>query len=353
MIAQILDKYHQLVFSVRRDSFYKDLADSIKRRVSLKLFAERLTANGRILKDTTLIHIGEKLRQRIEDDDEVGLLSSLSSIVPESDYALLKAAEQSRDVSASVEHLASVVAFKNRMRIQALASCILVSVIALMGAIVCWLTADITKSILDTAPELKFSGFNLLVVEFSDFIVKHWLGIVLVLIGSIGFIIYSAPSLTGKLRDKLDEMPVLRLYRDWHSANDMAALAMFLSSGFVLKEAINELSDGRNRWREWQVLKLNNSLDDFPNETLRAFSQGMFSRNIRARLAALTDSTNSLEDAIINLGAKELEKIEKDIKRAIFVATTSTIYGIFLLAVALVIGQSTIVNQLFNLPTGN
>lgn len=348
MLASAIHRYQKTVFSFNRALFYSDLADSFRRRVSLKQFATVMGSNAAILKNDNAAYIASKIYEKIENDADVGLEASIQDVVPHSDLPLLRAAEVSKNVPDSIVHLSKVVDFKNRLMVTLFQALFLLLVVLALSTGVSWMTADIIDQIVKTAPHIRFDGFNALVIGLTNFLMNYWKSILVVLALLVIGLIYGASRFTGQLRTKLDEWPLLSIYRNWHSANDIAALAMFLSAGLVLKEAINRLSTESNPWRQWQIHKLTTALDNHPNELLQAFSQGMFSPQLRARLAALAESASSFEDAIIKLGANELERIEGDISRTLKHATSFLISVTASVAIVLALGQNTIIIQLQN-----
>ncbi|RGE40439.1 hypothetical protein DZC30_20465 [Comamonas testosteroni] len=347
-LSTIFHYYHLIQFSFTRHIFYLELADSWKRSVSLKNFAYRVIDNGKVLKDETRIHVGKKLISSIEESDTVGLWASLKNLVSKSDWPLLKAAEISKDIPAALTHISKTVAFKINVTWQLVKSMGVALFVALICAAVIGVTADTIAKILDTAPNMKFTGFNGLVVTLAGFFVENWKLVSGFIFASIALVVYYAPRLTGPLREKLDEWPVFSLYRDVESANAIAMLSMYLSSGLVLKDAVNRLSIDGTPWRKWQVSKIANALDSRPSELIYAFSRGLFSPKLRARLAALADSSSAFEDAIITLGRDELERIEKEIQTTVIATAGGLVFGIAFVAVILSLGQQTIISQLYN-----
>ena len=221
-------------------------------------------------------------------------------------------------------------------------------VVAVLCASTIAVTADTIEKIRDTAPNIKFTGFNGIVVMLASFFTSHWEAILMVVAAAIGITVYYGPRLIGPLREKIDELPILSLYRDVESANAMAMLSMYLSSGLVLKDAVIRLATDGTPWRKWQVSKIASALDNRPSELMYAFSRGLFSPKLRARLAALADSSSAFEDAIITLGRDELERIEKEIQKTVIVTGGSLVFSIAFIAVILSLGQQTIISQLYN-----
>lgn len=347
-LKSILNLYHLFVFSFVRDIFYLELSDSWKRTVSLKNFAYRVVENGIILKDDTRIHVGRKLISAIEKDEDVGLWASLKDLVAKTDWPLLKAAEISKNIPEAITHIARVVSFKINIAKQLMSSMGVMLVVAVLCGATIAVTADTIAKILETAPNIKFVGFNGLVVTLAKFFSTHWKLILVGVACVIAVVVFYAPRLMGPLREKIDELPILSLYRDVESANAIAMLSMYLSSGLVLKDAVIRLSIDGTPWRKWQVLKIANALDSRPSELMFAFSRGLFSPKLRARLAALADSSSAFEDAIIILGRDELQRIEKEIQKTVVVTGSSLIFGIAFVAVILSLGQQTIISQLYN-----
>ena len=344
-----ITKYINLIwFSFTRHEFYVELADCWQRRVSLKNFAYRIIENGKTLNDSNRVYIGKKLVANIEQNETVGLWASIKSIVPKNDWPLLKAAEVAKDIPAAILHLAKVISFKINITKQSLGTAMVVAVATALSAGIMVLTADTIKQVIETVPGMKFTGFNGFVVFTAMFLMEYWKPVCLGLLILTALIIFYLPRMTGPVREKLDEWPVLCLYRDLESANAIAALSMFLSSGLVLKDALIRLSADGSPWRKWQVSKITNSLDNRPNELMKAFSKGLFAPKLRARLASLSDSSSAFEEAIIKLGRDELARIEKEIQTTVVAAGSSLVFLVATVAVILSLGQQTIISQLYN-----
>lgn len=349
MSIQAIERaYYLLVFAFSRQDFYLELSDSWRRMVSLKNFAYRLIENGKILRDQTRIYIGGRLVANIEQNQGVGLWESLKGIVPKNDWPLLRAAEGSKDIPSAILHIAKVIEFKNKIvKSLFLQGFVVLVVVVLCGGMI-YITADTIAKIMQTAPNLKFTGFNGLVVFLASFFMEYWKEILVFIAVAVALVIHYSSRLIGSFREKIDEMPLLSIYRDIESANAIAMLSMFLSSGLVLKEALNRLAFAGTPWRKWQVSKITSALDSRPNELMYAFSRGLFSPKLRARLAALTDSSSAFEQAIITLGRDELERIESEIQKTVIAAAGTLIFIFASVAVVLSLGQQTIISQLYN-----
>lgn len=342
------DIYNKCVFSFTRDRFYLELADAIKRNVSLKNFAARTIENGRILKDDNRIYIGTKLVRFIESDDSVGLYASLKSIVPKSDWLMLRAAEASNDVEGAIEHIGNVVSFRIRQLVLKILTVLSLLVVMFLSGAISYLTSDTLQKITESNPNIKFDGFNLFALSLANVIMDYWPLFLATLVGTGCLLYYYSSRYIGALRARIDEMPLFHLYRDLQSANAIATLSMFLSSGLVLKKAIINLSSEDNRWTKWQVQKITTSLDAQPNELTRAFSRGLFSKELRARLASLSDSSADFEDAIIKLGKDELQKIEKQLRSTVIYAGATASLLLSSVAIVLALGSQTIITFVYN-----
>ncbi|MEQ6436338.1 hypothetical protein V8Z74_15090 [Comamonas sp. w2-DMI] len=345
---KIEDIYYSTRFLFFRDSFYFDLADALRRDVSLKDFARREIENGKILKDETRVRVGKKLIRTIENDDSVGLVASLKCVTPKGDWPMLRAAEASNDVENSISHIGNVVAFRIRILMLVSGMALMLAFIVGMSGGISVLTADTINQIEKSTNQIKFSGFNQFTVLLSRFIMDYWHVCALAIAAIVGMLVYFAPRYIGVLRQKIDEWPILGLYRDLKSANAIATLSMFLSSGLVLKKAIISLTEDDNPWRKWQIQKIVQSLDTQPEELMKAFSRGLFSARLRSRLASLSDSASAFEDAIISLGRDELENIEKQIKKTLIAAGSTITFFVASVAVILSLGTQTIISFVYN-----
>lgn len=347
-----LDNYYVFMFSFVRHDFYSQLADAIRRRVSLKAFVSRYGENAKILKDDTCIHISKMLMKKIESSKSVTIENLLDDLVPKSDLPLIRAAIYSTDIPSAFEHIAKVVIFKQTVQKQIMLYSVGVIFMLIAGGAIALLMAQAVAMIEESMPDMRFTGFNSFVVNLSNFINTWSIEIIISTVVVAAAIVFLMPRLTGKYRSYIDDLPILGIYRDYQSANAIASLSMLLSSGMVLKVALTKLADKGSPWVKWQVAQIIQALDRNPNKLLHAFSLGLFSKPLRSRLASLTDSSDSFDKAIIHLGGNELARIETQTQTAIKAASVTIVFSIAIVASILALGQNTIILEI-NQATSN
>jgi type II secretory pathway component PulF len=329
-----------------RSVFYEDLADGVKRLVGIRDFLERERKNAVILKNNSLVKVLDLLSLKLADGSGDTYEELFHGIAPNSDKMLFSAVDAAEDKSNSILQMVKAVSFQQRT-VKTLLSELATPFFAVpLVAAICLTTANIVATIAKDSPASLWVGFNGLVKDVSTFINSYWMESSCVLLGLIAFLAYMVPRYTGNIRLKIDSWPVFGLYRDYHSAVVLSSLAMMISSGKTVRESFETMYLKAGPWLRWQLGRVLASLEDNPNDYLAAFSRGLFSPKVQARLASLMDSSKDFDDALVTLGSSEVAKLEANMKLSCQSLSWILIGLITSLAIFLSVGQMTIANEL-------
>lgn len=336
-----------LIWSFSRAQFYRDMADAMERKVSLRDFMGREIANAKLLKDSIAQSVLETLATRYASGNGETLRDLLYGIAPVSDMMLLSSVDDSvSSKSDALLKVADAVDFQIRS-LKTLLTNMVTPILAfpIVGAI-CVLTSSIIASIAQDAPPAVWDGFNGQVRMLADFINGYWLVVLLSVIASVVVVIWSLPRWVGPARLNVDNLPGFKLYRDYNAALVLGAMAMMLGSGKTIMQALTDMQANSSPWLRWQLQRIIISLEDNPTEYITAFGRGLMPVKVRARLASLMESAKSFDVALITLGTKEIGRLESAVKVASQTLNWSITGVLVSLAVVLSIGQMTIANAL-------
>lgn len=346
-MSKIMLKLSLLVWMFRRAQFYRDLADGIRRKVSLRDFFERGASNAKMLGDSIGVTVMKAIARRYASGDGASLSELFLGIAPRSDQMLLTAVDDAGDKKAeALERAADAVEFQIR-GFKTLMKNLVTPAVALpiVGAI-CVITSDIVVNISRNAPAEVWKGFNGVVRWLAEAINANAMGIMVALVLAIGATVYLLPRWRGPLRLRADKLVGVSLYRDYNAAVVLSALAMMIGSGKTLRQALDDLRASASPWLRWQLQRIINSLEDNPTDYLAAFSRGLMPPTVRARLASLLDSSKSFDEALIALGTSEVRRLETNVSlsaQAVNYALTGVLLAV---AVTLSVGQMTIAGAL-------
>lgn len=342
----MLNKIHILFWRFSRELLFRDMSNSMRRKVGMRDFLERELKNAYLVKNTSSMVVLNLLLARYATGEGETLQDLFRGFAPASDQLLLATVDDAKDKVSALESLADTIAFKQRS-LKTLAVNLAVPLVAvpLVGGI-CLLTSEIVASIAKSAPAGVWTGFNGFVRALADFINAYWI----LTLGGIGAavtaVVMSLPRWTGIVRSKVEELPIYDLYRNYNAAIVLSALAMIISNGKTLREALDILRQGSPQWLAWQLKLIIHSLEDNPTDYASAFSKGLLPLRVLGRLMSLTDSAPSFDAALVQLGGAEAQRLEKAVEIAA-VTVNWTLTGVLVaVAVTLSIGQMTIASAL-------
>lgn len=347
MINAVVLKFWAKIWSFKRANFYRDLADALSRKVSLRDFLKREIENAKLLGDNSTAAVMSAVDARFASGDGAKLSELFAGIVPSSDLMLLASVDEAKkDRHIALNKMADAVEFQIRS-MKTLGANMVQPIVAIpIVGFLCVLTSEIIASIAKSAPPEIWTGFNGTVRTLAEFIQSWWVFTGVGIIASIVIISIALPRWTGRLRLILDDLPGFGLYRDYNSATVLSAMSMMISSGKTVPQAIEDMSNYATPWLKWHLRRILTSIEDNPNDYVAAFGLGLMSKKIRARMATLLDSAKSFDQALITLGTKEVERLEKSVKTSAVSLNVGITSVLVVVAVTLSMGQMTIASDL-------
>jgi hypothetical protein len=335
------------LWRMNRETFFRDLSNAIVRKVGISTFLERELKNARMVKDTNHEAVVSIITQRLESGNGNSLQEMMRTVCPSSDYMLLATVDDANDKVQALEKMADAIAFKKES-MMVLAKNLLVPLIAVpIVSAICWLSADIIKSIEKSAPPSIWTGFNAFSRDIATLVTSNGLYFLIGTAVAIALLIYALPRWTGTLRSKIENWPAFDLFRKYQTAIVLSSLAMMMANKKSLRESLEVLSASANPWLRWQLRKIIFSMEDNPSDYAAAFGQGLLPNKIRGRLLSLSDS-GSFQDAMIQLGSSEAKKLSSAVEQAAISLNVLTSGILLVLAVTLSVGQMTIAGAIAN-----
>lgn len=337
------------VFAFSRATFYRDMADSLRRASATRDFLARELENARMVKDSTRTAILLSLVKRFASGESTSISGLMVQVAPKSDQMLLSAVDDAtKDKPAALDRAADAVDFQIRS-FKVLAANLLTPLIALpaVGSI-CIISADIIDLIDRSMPSFVWEGFNAFIRVLASAINQYWVVSSFVLLGVVTAFVMALPRWTGSVRIKVENWPGFALFRDYNAATVLSALAMMMGSGKPLVEALQDLRRSSSPWLRWHIQRILFSLEDNPTDYSAAFARGLMPPAVRARLSTLIDSSKSFDSALITLGSAEVKRLESSVKTSAEMLNWALVGSMTIVAVLLSVGQLTVSAEISN-----
>jgi len=134
------------------------------------------------------------------------------------------------------------------------------------------------------------------------YLTQHWWWLVtLIIVGSIYAITRLLEQLTGDLRDLVDEIPLVSLYREITAARFMETLGLLISNGIVLKKALSIMHREAAPYLSWHILKMEFRLSGGQENIADVLDTKLIKREDIVRLRVVANS-KGFDHALISLG---------------------------------------------------
>ncbi|VTU46179.1 Bacterial type II secretion system protein F domain protein (plasmid) [Variovorax sp. SRS16] len=347
-LNRLVFKFHCFLWSFNRSHFYRDLSDNITRRVGIGAFLERAASNARIFKDSTAVRVYQAMSMRLAAGQSATLSEIVLGIAPPSDQLLMRSVDDAGASQAQALLLcADAVEFQQRS-LRVIGFELIVPLVAIpIVAAITYITSGIVTGIAagGSDPEV-WNGFNGFARWLAETVTTYAVGISIAAVAAIAGTIYALPRWTGNLRLRVENWPVLSLYRDYNAAVVLSAVAMMIRSGRTMVEALEALRSPSQPWLRWHIARILRSIEDNPTDYIAAFGRGLMPPAVRARLASLTDSNRSFDEALIVLGTSEIASLEKRVKLSAEAMKWALLSVFVSVAVVLSIGTMSIASSL-------
>jgi hypothetical protein len=307
-----------------RATFYRDLAESIDQKELLRDFldgeyqiaSDLKTADKR--KASALGYMREVMEQGVTELHEL-----LARCMPTGDAMGIAVIADAKDKAVALRYVAANVEQQNEMtqvvRGAIVAPLVLVP-IAMAFALV--LAGFVIPAFEPVAPPEVWEGFAGLVrLVASLFRTYGVILMALIFLALTWLLAWALPNWTSVLRYQAESavgtrrlvwlvvglfilQPVLAIYRDIQSARMLSNLATLLQAGRGLRDALSDLAAKSSPWMRRHLLQVIDTLQLNPGEYSLAFSQGLLSSAMLARLSTKIrrDAGGDFANVLIHIG---------------------------------------------------
>jgi len=329
-LRSITGAFYRVVWAFNRATFYADFAEMHKRGENVLAWLEGEIENARRVGQDWRVWGLKAIGARYQSGQRAGsMVFTLGGVMPEADLMLLAAVDRAEDRSAALLAVAENVRIRGAIKLTVAKEMLLPAVIAPISY---WLTiilSDVMVKIDQAAPPyikpVLWRGANLLAKTVAEFTLSWGAWVVGLGAAGLAVAVWSLPRWTGRMRLRLDKAPLYSLYRDFQSALLFTAIATFLKTGAPLRASLEDIAGHSNRWTKWQIKRVIASLDYNPSAKVEAFSRGLVSPAIVARMNTLSRSAPTFSDVLIELGTTGTKVVHTKIKATAFITGISLV----------------------------
>lgn len=318
-------------FRKNRTDFYKSLAKAIQNKEQLKTYLTeelKIARNKKTRNDSRAVALSMLIR-RLSSGEEFEFANLLKGIVPDSDRMMLSAVDSSQDKAKTLMALCTAINEQNASKKVIWQALLPPMILVPAVAVFCYVLSTQTLPIIvKIAPPEVWTPFNSAVRAFSEFVSNQGAYLLMAVVASIVAFTKALPKVTGPARDYIEKisvgkatmlMPVAPfilptiIYKDFQSAQMLAALAVLLQSGATLKDALIGIRKGSTPYMREHINRVLRHLDNSPTDYVNAFSRGLLNRNILGRMASTIRTNSKFEEVLIEIGTRGGEDVREEL----------------------------------------
>lgn len=360
MLKKANDWLQLMEFRSTREAFYEELAASIEYKEQFKTFLveELRIASAKETRNSSRAFALKKMLNKLSEGRSFELSEILGEVMPKSDSLILSAVDSSPEKHTTLRSLSS--AIRSQKEAQGVVLKALFPPLILIPGVAGFCYVLSTQSlpiIVKIAPPEVWTPFNQAVRSFSEG-VSEYAGAILFGVFVVG-VTYAQilPRWTGHMRAKLEQIsktkglllfPVcpfilpLGLYRDFQLSMLLTSMAVILKSGATLTESIETLRQNSSPWMKWHLTKIKLHLESAPTDYIAAFSRGLMSPRMLARLATTIRTRPQFDQVLVDLGTQRNVEIQQEIGLTAKNLNTMMLVLCALIVIFLYVGQLSI-----------
>lgn len=305
-----------------RADFYRDIAEALRENELLRDFVdgELSTGDRRTARYRALKHIQSQMRLGERD-----MATLLGSIMPNGDALSLNVLRTATDKETVLMKIADAIEIERIMTATLVKALTGPAFLVFVCVAFVWVMVTKTLPAFEAAaPAGVWVGFPWLVRAVSqnlrDFGVHYLFAVAAFWLWMIG---WGFRNWRNMLRFKIENckgwrrasytlatipfgpfVQMLTFYRDYQASKMLGSLALILSSGRQVQDAIQELVPGSSPWMKKHLRLILLHLQIHPGDYAGAFSKGVLSDHLKARMLTKTrrDAGGAFESVLLYLG---------------------------------------------------
>lgn len=312
-----------------RIDLYRDLAEALDKREDLLAFLQAEIRNCAIDKNAPRLWVlRTMLSRRIsrssgDAGDGASFSRLMRDLIPESDRMQIEAIDAKPDVREQAEgfrRLAVMTELRKGMLQGVWEKMATPLILIPLTYITALPTAQMITELTRDQDPSTITGMKLAGLLLGNFVVNYGVASLTLLGTALVALIYIFPNGTGRWRLRFDTIPVLGLYREWAGADVAMALASLLQSKVDLNDALSLVAARSNPWTRWQIGRVLHVLAaERSDDYVSAFSRGLFSPAMVARIATANRTANGIGAALIEVGTKGITRVVERMNRTVAV----------------------------------
>ncbi len=168
-------------------------------------------------------------------------------------------------------------------------------------------------------PIVQWPAIGQQVFGLANLIQYWWWLVLFCVLAIIAGVYYTLQNLTGDLRYRLDQFPILSLYRSLTAARFMEVLGLLVTNGVSLKESLKILHRNAQPYLSWHLMLMEYRLSGGKENIADVLDTQLIQRDDMLRLRVLAKG-KGFESALISLGKQALQRYSSHVAITVRIA---------------------------------
>ncbi|MBS0349619.1 MAG: type II secretion system F family protein [Proteobacteria bacterium] len=189
------------------------------------------------------------------------------------------------------------------------------SVVILALAVTAFIKNSVLQSFIEIKPLSSWPAVGKNLYQMGAFIQAAWWLILLTVIFLIVIINNVLKNVTGHMRQWIDDLPLISLYRAAVAARFMETLGLLVANGVVVRQALSTMQYDATPYLSWHLLQMEYHLSGGQENMGDVLDTNLISWGDLMRLRVVAKG-KGFDQALISLGRQARERTAKKIDRA-------------------------------------
>ncbi len=185
-------------------------------------------------------------------------------------------------------------------------------VLSLALFMVVFIKNSVLQSFVKIKPLTEWPTAGLSIYHLAQFLQNWWWLIIIMLTATIYLIINLLKNFTGSVRNNIDDIPLISLYRNTTAARFMQTLGLLISNGIVLKKALSIMQRNAAPYLSWHLMRMEYRLSGGMDNIGDVLDTNLIPEDDLVRLKVVAQG-KGFASALTSLGDRSSEQNQKKI----------------------------------------
>ena len=267
----------------------------------------------------TISQIYDGITKKVIDDmrDAIAqghlLASGMERWFPQTIVEIVRAGEEGGTFDAALQSAVAYYkeqVFVIKMALQSMLYPLMVVCVALVMLVV--IKNSVLVNFAQIKPITQWPAIGQNLFQLANIIQYWWWFILFVMIASVVGLAYFLQNVTGDMRQFVDHMPILSLYRRLAAARFMETLGLLASNGVPLKKAFQIMHQHASPYMSWHLMLMEFRLGGGKENIADVLDTQLLQKDDMLRLRVIA-SGKRFDEALISLGRQALTRYSQSV----------------------------------------